>query len=62
MSGSWEGLTGKAESYLGEVPVGRVDFAPGRRLSIDTRIIDELRDNASGEAKQKRAAKKGGKK
>ncbi len=50
LSGSWEGLAGRAESYLGEVLVERVNFDSSRRLSIDTRIIDELRGNASGSA------------
>jgi hypothetical protein len=48
VSGSWEGLAERAESYLGEVPIESVIFDPSRRRTIDTRIIDELEGNAGG--------------
>ena len=48
LSGSWKGLAERAEKYLGEVPVKSVAFDPSRRRSIDTRIIDELKDDIGG--------------
>ena len=50
LNGSWEGLAEKAESYLGEAPVESVTFDPSRRRTIDTRIIDKLKDNVGGGA------------
>ena len=50
LSGTWAGLAGKAESYLGEVPVESVTFDPSRRRTIDTSIIDELKGDAAGRA------------
>ena len=52
LNGSWECLAERAESYLGEVPVESVIFDPSRRRAIDTRIIDELKDNVGGDALQ----------
>lgn len=48
LRGSWEGFAERAERYLGEVPVESVSFDPSKRHRIDTRIIDELEDNAGG--------------
>lgn len=43
LNGSWDGISKKAKSYLGEVPVSSVKFDSSRRRSIDAEIIDELR-------------------
>src|SRR5262249_17424449 len=42
LTGSWDGLPGKATVCLGEVPVDQVRFDPTRRQEVDTRVIDEL--------------------
>lgn len=43
LNGSWEGISKKAKSYLGEVPVTSVKFDSSKRRSIHAEIIDELR-------------------
>jgi hypothetical protein len=42
LSGSWENLTSKALSYLGEIPVETVEFDPTRRKQINATAFDNL--------------------
>jgi hypothetical protein len=38
----WTKLHLRANRYLGEVPVSKVQFDPTRRRAIDTTVLDEL--------------------
>lgn len=38
----WTTLPARATGYLGQVPIGRVQFDPSRRKSIDSAVLDEL--------------------
>jgi hypothetical protein len=42
LGGNWEELYLKATQYLGEVPVGDVQFDPSRRHGIDAAVLDTL--------------------
>lgn len=42
LTGSWERLPERAINFLGEVPVGDVQFDSTRRREIDTAVLDAL--------------------
>lgn len=42
LTGSWERLPERATEFLGEVPVGDVQFDSTRRREIDTAVLDAL--------------------
>jgi hypothetical protein len=42
LAGSWDKLSARAISYLGEVPIKQVGFDPSKRQTIDTALLDEL--------------------
>jgi hypothetical protein len=42
LAGSWDKLSARALSFLGEVPIKQVGFDPSKRQTIDTALLDEL--------------------
>jgi hypothetical protein len=45
LQGSWERLSERAESLLGSVPVGKVQFDQTKRKRINTSVLEELLAN-----------------
>ena|SRR5438105_4421716 len=42
LTGSWAGLSKKAERFLRKVPIGRVCFDPSKRKEMDSELLEEL--------------------
>jgi hypothetical protein len=48
LTGSWDKLSARAISFLGEVPIKQVGFDPSKRQTIDTTLLDELLTRKTG--------------
>jgi hypothetical protein len=42
LAGSWDKLSARAVSYLGEISIKQVGFDASKRQTIDTALLDEL--------------------